>query len=98
LSILNGLDVIQLFVFGWDFPTGAKFWGFLGKMTPKRQMREKHLLEGHFLMQTATFEPLCVKLSLSVWTVQVRKKKKAVRKEGRKVIRSVYFTYVWSDP
>jgi len=36
-----------------------------------------------------------LKLSLSVWPVQVRKKK---RQEGRKVIRSVYFTYAWSDP
>jgi len=56
-------------------------------------MRERHLLGGHFsLRQTASFEPLCVKLSLSVWPVQVRKKKKAGRKEGRKVTRSVYFT------
>jgi len=33
------------------------------------------------LRQTASFEPLCVKLSLSVWPVQVRKKR---RQEGRK--------------
>jgi len=39
-------------------------------------MREKTLA----LRQTASFEPLCVTLSLSVWPVQVRKKK---RQEGR---------------
>jgi len=40
------------------------------------------LWEGTSLRQTASFEPLCVKLSLSVWPVQVRKKNK--RQEGRK--------------
>jgi len=40
-----------------------------------------------------------LKLSLSVWPVQVRKKKRHEgRQEGRKVTRSVYFTYAWSDP
>jgi len=64
---------------------GAKFWGLWGKMTPKRQMREKHLLGETFLRQTASFEPLCVKLSLSVWPVQVHKKKgsKALRQEEK---------------
>jgi len=48
--------------------------------------------EGTSLRQTASFEQLCVKLSLSVWPVPVRKKK---WKEGKKeeVTRSVYFTY-----
>jgi len=52
------------------------------KLPPKRQMIEKHLLAGNtFLRQTASIEPLCVKLS------QVRKKKKgckAERQAGRK--------------
>jgi len=26
-SIVNGLDVIRLFVFGWDFPTGGRNFG-----------------------------------------------------------------------
>jgi len=76
LSILNGLDVIRLFLFGWGFPTGAKFWGFWAKCPPKHQIRENYLLGGHFFMPAAYFEPLCVKLSLSVWPVQVRKKKR----------------------
>jgi len=38
---LNSLDVIQLFVFGWDFPTGAKIWGFWGKMTPETSNEKK---------------------------------------------------------
>jgi len=62
---------------------GAIFWDFWAKWPPKRQLRETHLLGGHFLTslrQTASFKPLCVKLSLSVWPVQVRKIK---RQEGR---------------
>ena len=44
-SILNGLYVIRLFWFGWDFPMGgAKFMGFGGKMAPKHANWEKHLL------------------------------------------------------
>jgi len=41
---LERLDVIQLFVFGWDFPIGgAKFWFFGGKMTPKTANERKTL-------------------------------------------------------
>jgi len=62
LSILNGLDVMRLFyLFGWDFLLGVKFWGLLGKMTPKTSNERKNLLGGHSLRQTAFFEPLCVK-------------------------------------
>jgi len=35
LSILNGLDVIRLFVFGWDFPTGGEILGFVRKNDPQ---------------------------------------------------------------
>jgi len=37
------------------------------------------------MRQTASFEPLCVKLSLSVWPVQLRKKKgmKATKPSGQ---------------
>jgi len=30
LSIFNGLDVIRLFLFGWDFPTGGEMLGVWG--------------------------------------------------------------------
>jgi len=40
LSIMNGLDVIWLFLFGWDFPTGGEIFGFFGQnIPPKRQIR-----------------------------------------------------------
>jgi len=55
---------------------GAKMCGFWAKWPPKRQIREKHLLGGHFLKPNGVFWLLCVKLSLSVWPVQVRKKKR----------------------
>jgi len=46
LSTLNGLDVIRLFLFGWDFPTGSEmFWG---KMTPKTS-NERKILAGRAL-------------------------------------------------
>jgi len=98
LSILNGLDVNRLFVFGWDFPTGGENLVCFGKNDPQNVKWEKNTCwEGTSLRQTASFEPLCVKLSLSVWPVQVQVKK-AGSKEGRKVTRSVHFTYVRSDP
>ena len=79
---MNGLDVIRLFLFGWDFPTGGEILGVLGQNDPQNVKIEKNTCwEGTSLRQTASFEPLCVKLSLSVWPVQVRKKK---REEGRK--------------
>ena len=57
--------------------------GVLGQNDPQNVKIEKNTCwEGTSLRQTASFEPLCVKLSLSVWSVQVRKKKG--RKEGRK--------------
>jgi len=82
-SILNGLDVIRLFLFGWDFPLGVgKIWMVLGQNDPQNVKWEKNTCwEGTYLRHTASFEPLCVKLSLAVWPVRVRKKK---RQEGRK--------------
>jgi len=56
LSILSGLDVIRLFLLTGISLLGAKCWGHWGKMmTPKRQMREKHLLGGHFLTPNCVF-------------------------------------------
>jgi len=87
LSILNGLDVIWLFVFGWDFPTGGEILGVFGQNAPQNGKWEKKTCwEGTSLRQTASFEPLCVKLSLSVWIETKEKKekeKKAVKQEGR---------------
>jgi len=77
LSILNGLNVIRLFLFGWEFPTagGRNVGGFWAKW-PKNVKWEKNTCwEGTSLRQTASFKPL------RVWSVQVRKKKG--RKEGR---------------
>jgi len=83
------------------FPYWRRNFGGFGQNDPPNVKLEKNTSwEGTSIRQTASFEPLCVKLSLSVWPVQVRKKKgsKAGRQEGRKVTRSVYFTYVWATP
>ena len=54
----------------------------LGQNDPQNvKIERKTCWEGTSLRQTASFEPLCVKLSLSVLSVQVRKKK---REDGRK--------------
>ena len=82
MSILNGLDVIRLFLFGWDFLTRGEILGVLGKNDPQNVKVSKNTCgEGTSSRQIASFEPLCVKLSLSVWSVQVRKKKKGSKEE-----------------
>jgi hypothetical protein len=99
LSILNRLEVIRLCSFGWDFPTGGEILGVLGQNDPQKVKIEKSTCwEGTFLRQAASVEPLCEKLSLAVWSLQERKKKrKEGNEEGREVTRSVYVTYAWSD-
>jgi len=42
LSILNGLDVSRLFVFGWDFTTGGAILGVLGQNDPQNVNWEKN--------------------------------------------------------
>jgi len=91
LSILNGLDVIRLFVFDSDFPTGAKFWGFWGKMTPKTSNKRKTL---------ARKALPCAKLRLlnhCAWNYlypfglwRCARNKKAVKQEGRTKSQEVY--------
>ena len=55
-----------------------------GQNDPQNIKIEKNTCwEGTSLRQTASFEPLCVKSSLSVWSVQVRKKKRGGRKEEK---------------
>jgi len=64
------------FLFGWDFPTGDEMFGLFGQNDSQNVKWEKNTgWEGTSVRQTASFEPLCVKLSLSVWPVQVGKEK-----------------------
>jgi len=84
LSILNGLDVIWL-LFGWDFPNGGtKFCGFGPKWPPKRQMRNKHLLGGHFLTPNCVFWAI-VREIISMRLKTGRKAMKAGRKKSPEV-------------
>jgi len=63
---------------------GAKFWGFLGKMTPKRQMREKHLLGGHFLTPNCVFWAIVRKIiSIHLACAGAQEKNKAVKQEEK---------------
>jgi len=81
---LEGFRRYLTFLFGWDFPTGGEILWIVGQNDPQNVKLEKNnCWEGTSLRQTASFEPLCVKLSLSVWPVQVRKKKKAGRQEEK---------------
>ena len=36
LFILNGLEVIQHFLFAWDFPTGGEILGVFGENNPQK--------------------------------------------------------------
>jgi len=85
LSILNGLDVMRLFYLAGIslLGGGAKCCGVLEQNDPQNVKWEKNTCFMTSLRSTASFEPFCVKLSLSVWPVQVRKKQNG-RKEGRK--------------
>ena len=81
LSILNGLDVIRLFLFGWDFPTGGEILGVFGQNDPQKYEISKNIcLEGTFLRQNASFKLLCVKIGSRVWAVRVAKNKKTKTK------------------
>jgi len=61
---------------------GATFWGFGAKWPQNVKWERNICCDGTSLCQTASFKPLCsnLSLSLSVWSVQVRKTKKAGRK------------------
>jgi len=66
-------------------------------------MREKHLLRGHFLTPNCVFRAIVREIiSIRLACVGTQEKRQEGRKaggqEGRKVTRSVYFTYAWSDP
>jgi len=64
------------------FPYWGRNLGGFGAKWPQNVKLEKNTCwEGTSLRQTASFEPLCVKLSLSVWSVQVRQ---AGRKKSHK--------------
>jgi len=78
LAYLKRFRRYSTFLFRWDFPTGGEIVGILGKMIPKTSI-ERKTLAGRALPY-AKLRRLSVKLSLSVWPVQVRKKK---RQAGR---------------
>jgi len=80
------------FLFGWDFHTGGEIWGFWGKWPPKRQMREKHRLGEHSLTPNCVFWAI-VREIISIRLACAGAKKKA----GRRVTRSVYFTYAYVE-
>jgi len=72
------------------------YFGIWTQTDPKNVKWEKNTCwEGTALRQTASFEPMCVTLSPSVWRKSGRN---AGKQKGRKVTRSVYFMYAWSDP
>jgi len=83
---LKDLEVIRLSVFGWDFPDEGDILVVLGQNDPQNVKWEKNTCwEGTSLRQTASFEPLCVKLSLFVWPVQVQEKKGRKEEESQEV-------------
>jgi len=88
LSILNGLDVIRLFI--WlGFPYWGRNCGGNWAQWHRKVKWEKNICwEGTSLRQTASLEPLCVKVYLSVWPVQVSKKTNRIA--GRKKSNEVY--------
>jgi len=83
---------------------GFPYWwrhfgeGGWAKWPPKRQMRQKHLLGGHFLAPSCVFWAIVREIISIRLACADAQEKKAGRKVGRKVTRSVYFTYVWSNP
>ena len=81
LSILNGLDVIRLFLFGWDFPTGGEILGVFEENDPQTDKISKNTcLKSTSLRQNASFKLLCVKIGSRVWAVRVAKNKKTKNK------------------
>jgi len=85
LTLYLCLGVIRIFLFGWDFHTGSDILGVLGQNDPQKVKWVKNTCwEGTYLRQMASFEPLSVKLSLSVWPVQVRKKKSRKKRHNWK--------------
>ena len=51
----TALELFDLFILAWISLLPAKFVGFSGKMTPKRQNFYKHLPRGHFLTSNRVF-------------------------------------------
>ena len=75
-AYLQPLKSYSTFSFWLGFPyCRPNLWGFRGKWPTKSQNLEKHLLRGHFLRQTTSFELLCVKIGSRVWAVRVARKK-----------------------
>jgi len=68
------------------FPYGGRNLGGFGvKWPPKRQIREKHLLGGHFLTPNCVFWAIVRNIiSIRLACAGAQERKKAVRKAGRK--------------
>jgi len=63
---------------------------------PKLQIREKHLLGGHFLTPNCVFWAIVREIIAICLACAGTQEKKAGSQAGRK--KSVYFTYAWSEP
>ena len=85
LSILNGLDVIRLFLFGWDFPTGGEILGVLGQNDPQKDEISKNTwMKGTSLRQNASFKLSCVEIGSPVGAVRVARNEKKKNKKNNK--------------
>ena len=99
LSILNGLDVIRLFLFGWDFPTGGENLGVFEENDPKKDKISKNTcLEGTSLRQNTSFKLLCVKIGSRVWAVRVAKNKKNKNNNNKSHTTPKYHYHVGAPP
>jgi len=93
LSILNGLDVFwrySTFCIWLGFPYGAKFCFVFAKWSPKRQMREKYLLGGHFLTPNCVLwaivrEHISIRLACTGAQEKMQEGRKARMKKSQEV-------------
>jgi len=85
IFILNGLDVIRLFVLAGISLLGAKCWGggVWPKWLPKRQIEEQYLLLGHFLAPNCVFWAI-VRDIISFRMAYAGGQENIIRQEGRK--------------
>jgi hypothetical protein len=74
--------VIRVYLFGVKFAwhPGSEIWGFLGILTPKCNFLSTRPPKDASSQQTASFEPSCVQIGLTVLAVDDYKKKGKVGK------------------
>jgi hypothetical protein len=73
-----GLEIMQHFVifhFGGDCLTMPTFWGFWGQITPKSILIQFLSEKDHNFHQTASFEPLPMRIGFTIWAVTWSKEK-----------------------